>query len=83
MNGSSPALTPTQDLAANVSLGTADNAAAAAAASRLVCPICNEEMVRSCFTYIRSVGMARANESMNQVTLLQLNRCVDSLHMVA
>jgi hypothetical protein len=42
----SPALTPQpQDLAANVSLGTGNNTAAAAAGSRLVCPICNEEMV--------------------------------------
>jgi hypothetical protein len=45
---SSPALTPQPipgDLAANVSVGTA--VAAASGSSRLVCPICNEEMVRS------------------------------------
>jgi rabenosyn-5 len=42
----SPASTIEQhDLTANVSLGTANNAAVAAASSRLVCPICNEEMV--------------------------------------
>jgi hypothetical protein len=41
---SQPSTPPTQDLAANVSLG---QAAAASASSRLVCPICNEEMVRS------------------------------------
>ena len=40
--GASPALTPTQDLAANVSL---EHASAAAATDRLVCPICNDEMV--------------------------------------
>jgi hypothetical protein len=49
---SQPSTPPTQDLAANVSLG---QAAAAAASSRLVCPICNEEMVRpgllSCLWY--------------------------------
>ncbi|KAI9756543.1 MAG: hypothetical protein M4579_003802 [Chaenotheca gracillima] len=35
----------TQDLSSRVSLENGDNAAVAGASSRLVCPICNEEMV--------------------------------------
>src|SRR5579871_4934930 len=39
--------TEAQDLASKVSIGQSDHAAAAAAASsKLVCPICNEDMVR-------------------------------------
>ena len=34
-----------QDLTSRVSLETSDAAAVAAASSRLVCPICNEDMV--------------------------------------
>jgi rabenosyn-5 len=34
------------DLVSNVSLALPDNAAAANASSRLICPICNEQMVR-------------------------------------
>ncbi|OCL02509.1 vacuolar segregation protein-like protein pep7 [Glonium stellatum] len=42
----SPASTAeTQDISSKVSLENADNAAAASASSRLVCPICNEEMM--------------------------------------
>lgn len=41
--------TDAQDLSSRISLEQSDenNAAVAAASSRLVCPICNEEMVRS------------------------------------
>ena len=45
----SPASTaePKEDISSKVLLGPSDNAAASAS-SRLVCPICNEEMVRHC-----------------------------------
>lgn len=41
-----------QDLSSRISLEQTDenNAAVAAASSRLVCPICNEEMVRSIYS---------------------------------
>lgn len=57
VSGTSPASTPdAQDLVSRVSLGredqvapsTAQAAVAAAASSRLVCPICNDEMVCIC-----------------------------------
>lgn len=46
-----------QDISSRVSIdhGMENNAAVAAASSRLVCPICNEEMVRSNNLYERSV----------------------------
>src|ERR1700712_5254119 len=40
-----PHLRSGQDLAANVSLELPDNAATANASSRLICPICSEQMV--------------------------------------
>jgi hypothetical protein len=46
-NSIAPTVTEVQDLASKVSIGQSDHAAAvAAASSKLVCPICNEEMVR-------------------------------------
>jgi len=46
-NSPAPTATEPQDLASKVSIGQSDHAAAAAAASsKLVCPICNEGMVR-------------------------------------
>ena len=46
-NSLAPTTTEAQDLASKVSLGQSGHAAAtAAASSKLVCPICNEEMVR-------------------------------------
>jgi hypothetical protein len=57
------------DLVSNVSLALPDNAAAANASSRLICPICNEQMV------CRSWDIdAMAVLTLMQVTLLQLNR---------
>ncbi|KAF2762214.1 hypothetical protein EJ05DRAFT_200785 [Pseudovirgaria hyperparasitica] len=41
----SPTPTFAQDITSNVSLENPNHAAAAAASSRLVCPICNEDMV--------------------------------------
>jgi rabenosyn-5 len=37
-----------EDINSKVLLGGQDDHAAASASSRLVCPICNEEMVRNC-----------------------------------
>jgi len=56
-NSPAPTATEPQDLASKVSIGQSDHAAAAAAASsKLVCPICNEEMVRCPITlFINSI----------------------------
>ena len=63
--------TEPQDLASRISLDQYDGgSAAAAASSRLVCPICNEEMVIK-------PSLQRCPEpllNLTQVTLLQLNR---------
>ncbi|KAF2668472.1 hypothetical protein BT63DRAFT_433253 [Microthyrium microscopicum] len=44
-NSRSTVGTSSQDLASHVSLGVPDNAAAANASSRIICPICSEQMV--------------------------------------
>lgn len=46
--------TDAQDLSSRISLEQNDenNAAVAAASTRLVCPICNEEMVRTCLNFV-------------------------------
>lgn len=59
---SQPSTPPTHDLAANVSLG---QAAAASASSRLVCPICNEEMVRPGIAFILGIASAHANSGID------------------
>ena len=48
--------TDTQDLSSRISLDQNDehNAAVAAASTRLICPICNEEMVRSGYDLVVS-----------------------------
>jgi rabenosyn-5 len=68
----SPASTaePREDITSKVLLGPSDNAAASAS-SRLVCPICNEEMVRHCACPICSqctdvAGHAAATEQVGQ-----------------
>jgi len=65
----SPLPDASQDLRAAVSLK--NGGPVTAASSKLVCPICNEEMVSSvCFDYISLADFS------NQMTLLQLNRYI-------
>ena len=68
----SPASTaePREDITSKVLLGPSDNAAASAS-SRLVCPICNEEMVGhdACPTQTQRTDLAGAAAATEQVRL--------------
>ena len=79
VSSSSQPSTDAQDLSSRISLDQSDGdnatAAALAASTRLVCPICNEEMVSVALGQQGYRTLTRL-----QVTLLQLNRHLDDTH---
>lgn len=57
-----------QDLASNISIGGPSNGAASGSGTKLVCPICEEEMVCACTLRGRLQGNCVAEERMSENT---------------